>query len=388
MIYIYWVYEFGELTIMMFLNIFVFMQTQSLMSLVGYNLVYFTGIFLGFVVWGYMVAQLQISLRLNYLKAFIVYVLSFASLIVFPHTYDFLLLFAGLNGLGLGMFWIGVHSYEMTYTNKEDRDFYSSMVTAGGQILRIAAPLFATATFFVSEKVLGIETFQLLFWLIPLTYLFSVPFLFSLPDLTPPKIKKGEILALIKDKKQRASQAYYLTQSMDWGAWAVVIPVMAIGSLGTVINVGILDTIMGLGALIVVLLLAKKRHAKNRVKIIWFCVPVFALAYSFLLFWEQGPIFYIIFSLLATLVDPIWRVSEHTIDLHSVELASKKSHFFPALLYRDLILGFGRILSVLFVGLLIHILQNDSLAIQIIISFMFITIIGLPVTSKWVNQQD
>ena len=61
MVYLFWVYEFSQLIVNLFLNVFVFLQTQSLMGLVIYNVVFFLAIFVGFDLWGLVMAQLQIS---------------------------------------------------------------------------------------------------------------------------------------------------------------------------------------------------------------------------------------------------------------------------------------------------------------------------------------
>ena len=48
MVYLFWIYEFSQIIVNLFLNLFVFMETNSLMGLVIYNLTFFLAIFLFF----------------------------------------------------------------------------------------------------------------------------------------------------------------------------------------------------------------------------------------------------------------------------------------------------------------------------------------------------
>ncbi len=345
MVWLYFVYDFAEVLVGIFLNIFVFLQTDSILKLGTFNLFGFTGIILGFSVWGILVSHFKLSMRLNYLKSFAVYIASFLILIFLPHTEFYLYLFGLINGIGLGIFWVGVHSYEMLFTNDKNRDFYSSMVTAISQTLRIVGPAIATLTFIISERVLQIETFKLLFAIIPFVYLLSLPFIFSLPDYFPERIPLREWKRLFFDKKIKYARRYYIMQGFGWGFYAPTLAIIAIYSMGTVVNVGILETIVGIVSVLSVIFLSHKRHEDNRLNIMFWAVLVESIGYSLLLAWHIGPHIYIIYTLMGILSYPIYRVSEHVIDLKSVELIKEKedASFYSGMLYRDFILGFSRI---------------------------------------------
>ncbi len=364
MVFLFWVYEFSQVIVNLFLNLFVFLQTQSLLGLVIYNLVFFTAIFFGFVVWGYLMAQLQISLKLNYLRAFAMYTLSFLSLLIFPHDFGYLLLFSALNGLGLGMFWVGVHAYEMITTESKNRDFYSSMVSAGAQTLAVVSPLLATLSFYLSEEILNTETFTVLFWILPFTYLLSLPFIFRLPNFIPPRVTKAEMRRLWSSKKLKPVRLYTFLTAFPWGIRVIMMPIIMLTALKTVINVGLFQTLVGTIAIFAIIFLSHQRHEGNRVKILGYATFFIVVDLCILLFWQQTPYAYIFSALILVFVQPIHRVSQHVIDLHSVELLREgDKHFYAGLLYRDCVISAGRIFAVTVIGLLAYIL-DDFLLIQ------------------------
>ena len=76
MVYLYWIYEFAELIVQIFMAAFVFLNTGSIPALMAYAAVYFTGIAVGFSGWGYLVSRWKVSMRLKYLRYFFIYTLS------------------------------------------------------------------------------------------------------------------------------------------------------------------------------------------------------------------------------------------------------------------------------------------------------------------------
>lgn len=378
MVFLYWVYEFSQTIVGLFLNVFVFLETRSLLSLILYNFVFAFFIMLGFSGWGALMARWQISLKYNYLRAFTLYIFSFFCLIFLPREFAYFLLFAALNGLGLGMFWVGVHGYEMLTTNNKNRDFYSSMVTLGSQIISILSPLVATVSFTLSEKVFHLETFEILLWILPFIYLSSLPFLFKLPHYTPPRIPKQEWKRLFFDKKLRPMREYIVAGGLPWGFHSTLYAALSILSLKTVINLGLFQTAAGLFSVLLILFLSHKRHEGNRVKILFHAVLGLMLSAGVLLFWQVSPLVFIGVSLAMIVLKPIYRVSEHVIDLQVMEKLTGEHSFYPGIVYRDIIIWIGRALAIsllLLFSLLtseVHTLQLGLLALMLSYAMMYL----------------
>ena len=351
MIFIFWVYEFVQTIVHVFLNIYVFLETGDLMSLVIYNFVFITGIAIGFWVWGIIVAQKQLSMRFNYLKSFVIYFLSFMLLLFATKSFSVLLGFALLNGLALGIFWLGVHTFEMLFVTDKDRDFYSSMVSAGGQIFKVLSPAISVLLFWVSKDVLGKDPFFLLFIVLPFVYLLAIPFLFKLPDFTPPKILKSDWKYLRENKKLKNVRSYVFWTGFDWSIFSIILPIIAIGVLGNVINVGIFETLVGFLAFISIVVLSHTRHAGNRITILKRSSYGMLFGVICLSLYHQSIYFYIAYSLIFIFLMPIFRVSHHVLDLKSIDLfKGTRDHFYPGLLYRDFILYVCRVFVTVSIG--------------------------------------
>lgn len=388
MIGLFWVYEFSQIIISVFLSTFVFIQTQSLVALTWYYVFMFTGCMIGFVLWGLIMAQFRVSMRLNYLRAFAIYICSFFFLLFFPHTLSFLLAFSLFNGVGLGMFWLGVHSYEMIHTDNSNRDFYSSMVTLGSQIFAVISPLVATSSFLLSEKIFHMETFTLLLWGLPFIYLFALPFIFQLPDYYPQKIDMKEVRRLFVDKKLQVARLYYIFGDYDYALRGVVIPFFALSALGTVVHIGVLETIVGALAIFAIVILAHFRHAGNRIQIMLYAVCGLAVAEVFLFFSHLHWVFYVTYSLIAVFMRPIFRVSEHVVDLESVDLIKSDLHdFYPGLLYRDFMLWVGRMSAFLFIFFLAFFIKDNLLLGKIVVASIIVVLFVKWWCAKMVVEQ-
>ncbi|MBT4937096.1 hypothetical protein HON22_04205 [Candidatus Peregrinibacteria bacterium] len=367
MIYLSWIYEFIQVITSTFLGAFVFIQTNSIAALCIYLLIFYLACMIGFCVWGYTVSQLKMSMKWNYFKAFFIYFLSFIFLLFYHTGLQNLLIFSFLNGLALGMFWVGVHSFEMIHTHKNNRDFYSSMVSAGSQTMHILAPLIATISFIASEYIFQIETFLSLFFILPFVFIFSIPFIGKLPDFIPPYIPVVEIKRLFSDKKLSVARKYYLAGAPGHTLKEIFVPVLALVALGNITNIGIFETIMGVISIIFVIYLSHHRHEGNRISILLYASFSYLVACSFLFFSDVHPIFYIIFSLIYLLSSPIHRVSVHVIDLESLEIikTNKESCFYPGLLYRDFLLWISRSLMLIIVLITSQFTENALLAAKV-----------------------
>jgi len=383
MMFAFWVYNFGHEILNIFLNVFVFIKTQSFSFLILYNSIFYTGCMFGFVIVGYYVSRLQILMKYHFLTAFVVFFLSFFVL-NFPQTH-FFILFAFLNGLGLGMFWVGFHSFEMIYTQNSTRDFYSSMRTVGSQLNAIIAPLFATFSFVVSKEVFGLDPFQILFWVLPCLFLLAMPFILKLSDFVPQKVRFYQFKKLFFNGKKKVIETMYLFDSVEWVMLSILIPFIALNSLKTVVNIGLFETLIGIFAIFVTVVLSHSRHAENRSTHLFYGFIGLFATFSLLLFFDLSIYVYITYSLTRMVFKPIWDVSLHTIHLASVEYLTKseKNCFYAELLYRDFVLWIGRIFTIGLLWMIFALVRSEIMAIKTsLIVLIFLLVIKLFATKR------
>ena len=122
---------------------------------------------------------------------------------------------------------------------------------------------------------------------------------------------------------------------------------------------------MGVVSLFAVLVLSHVRHEGNRLSLLFYASIGFCVAYAFLFFSHINVYAYITYSLFTVFLQPIYRVSEHVIDLRSVEIIQgDSSSFYPGLLYRDLIIWIGRMFALFLLACATFFLEDISAALQ------------------------
>ncbi len=376
MVFVFWIYKFVAVLSGIFLSVFVYLKTQSISAFVLYLAVNHTALMLGFVGFGMFMGARRISIRYNYIRAFALFFLAFLLLVLLPHTFAWLLLYAFLYGFGNGVMWLTIHTLELAHTKNEGRDFYSSMVELGSQVMVVIAPFVATASFLVSEKYLHTETYFLLFLILPLACLAALPLLFRIPDFVPPRVPLNDFRKFLIQRNVPALR-YYATGSLHYALHGCVVPIMAIVSLGSAINLGLMETVLGTVSIIAIMVLSLVRHPENRLSLMLQTTVIFLVAYAMLFFFDASPIAYVAYALIVVLFKPILRVSEHVIDLYSVDLLrTNGDSFFPGLLFRDLVLWTGRILIPATMALLVAFIKNDVLVLKASVILLGVLLLG------------
>ena len=376
MIALFWIYELVAQMTTIFVNAYVYLNTQNIEILIQYNFWNVFGIGLGFVLWGYIVSIFQISFRLNYAKSFVIFILSFFILIFLPNNALAYFWFAVVNGLAVGMFWVGVHTYELMHTEDKIRDFYSSMISAGSVILKMLSPMLAIASFYISEYVFGFEMYTIFFIIIPFLYLSAIPFIFSLPNYTPEKISSLSIKRLFTDNKISNVRKYLFFSSIDFAILAVIVPIVAIQSLSTPYNIGYVEFLSGIIAFLAIIALSHKRNTTNRVDILNIAILGIAVMGGILLLYPFHWMFYVIGSIGLILLIPVYRVSIHVLDLVSMEKMKKVNNsIYEGVLYRDFILLIGRFFSLFLLYIATLLTNNEYIVIvfgMIVILFAYV----------------
>jgi MFS family permease len=376
MVFVFWIYKFVAIISGLFLAVFVYLQTQSISSFALYLATSHTALMIGFVGFGWLMGRLRISIRYNYVRAFGLFFLASLILVFLPHTFGWLLAYAIVQGIGNGVMWLTIHTMELVHTKDVGRDFYSSMVELGSQVMVVASPFIATASFIISETVLHTETYFLLFLLLPLASLAALPLLFRIPDYVPERVTLEKIRRLLA-KRNVPALRYYVAGSFHYALQGVVVPVIAIVSLGTVINLGLTETVLGIVSVVAVLVLSHVRHPENRLRLMLQTIMLFLAAYAILFFFDASPIVYVVYALIVVVLKPILRVSEHVIDLYSVDmLKADGMSFYPGLLLRDFVLWIGRIVVPAAVAWLTVLIANDALLLKASIVLLGFLLLG------------
>lgn len=372
MLMLFWIYEFANIITSIFIGAYIFLEVQSIILLGAYVLIRFAGGFLGFVVLGYLFSLWQRSLRNGYVISFTFFFVGFVWLALMSDTLLGMLVFALLNGLALGVFWLTNHSYEMLYTknNNGERDFYSSVEQGGVQVLSIVAPFIGTLLALLADNVFQLSTLSLLFWFIPCIFLVSLPFLFSMPDFVPPRLSLRKPLRQYRTEERSVYVYFFLTFVTEF--MVLIKTIFSVLALGALVAIGAWQTAIAIVAFLVIMFLANKRYQGNRTAILGISLLGIFGSLVLLFFVPTSVYFYLAFSLLLVVLQPIYRVSEHAIDLYSMDiLARRRSSFYAGMLLREAILFIGRAVAMLGV-MVIALYVTDLMVMALVIVVLYI----------------
>lgn len=363
MVLLHWCYDLVGAMTGVFVQIFLYQEFASVEFNVLTLIVYFTAVIIGFSGVGALAGAYRLNMKWGYLAAFVALAGSFALLFGEVSRSD-AVWFTIVNGFGLGLYWLTLHTFELTETRNDERDLYSSLLTAGGQVIDLAAPVAVTALFFLSEQVFGFGAYTLLFVIAPLIYLAGIPLLSSLRTYRPEPLDWKDVRHFFFDRRNRASQLYFFGGSASFALTRVAIPLAAIILLGTETRVGVANAIFAAISAGVILFIAKIRHAGNRMRFLFVTSMMAAVVTAVPALWFTLPA-YLVYSLGMVVLRPLQRTSAHVIDLETMEtLGRKERDFFPTMVLRDVALGFWRIVSLAILALVMAVVGEGEGAIR------------------------
>ncbi len=387
MLYLHWIYTFVGILTGMFVHIYLYQRFDSVTFNIIAQIMWYVGCALGFSLIGTIVSWYRLNIKWGYLWAFVITALGFPILFGNVGTYD-ALIFMFINGMGLGLYYLTLHTFELTETRNHERDFYSSVLSAGDQIVSLAAPACATLLFYLSEDVLQWDTFTLLFLVAPLIYLSGIPVFRTIPAYRPRPLDWSDVKHFVSDRRNRRAQVYLFASSAIFALTTVTLPIVTIMFLGGVKEVGIFSTIFAALSVIALLVLSRYRHTGRRMQFLfWTCI---ATAFTALILVVRFDfVGFIVFSLLSVILNPLVRVSAHVIDLDTMEtLAPEGKDFFPTMILRDAAFGIWRVLAlVAFFGLTQFVGEGDG-AVRVSIATIAISSILLWVGARMIYQKS
>lgn len=347
-----------------FVQIFLYRQFDSLSFNILTLMLYFIGCALGFSLVGALIAYLRGNMKWGYLSAFFVLCASFPLLFGEVSRGD-ALLFMFANGFGLGLYWVTLHTFELTETKNQERDYYSSVLSAGDQLIDFVAPALAALLFYISVDVFNWNAFTLLFMVSPLLYLAGLPLFRHVRDYRPYPIERADVNHFFKDRKNRFAQVYLFAGSANFAFARMVLPVVAIIFLVSETTVGVWNAGFALISIITLVWLSKHRHVGNRLRFL-FLTSLASVIVTLFFVIRLDIVAFIIFSLFSVVIKPLQRVSAHVIDLETMETLGREGRdFFPTMILRDAVFGVWRVCSLFLLWLLLTVFTTPLAGVRI-----------------------
>ena len=340
LVLLFWVYSFVSRAVGAFSQIYIYKMFDSVQLNIVAAMASFTGIMIGFCVYGVIAAQYRLNAKHGFLLSFLFTALGLI-----------LLALAGdvqqacgavtVRGIGAGLFWLTIHTYELMESRDHERDIYSTFLSAGDQIVTLASPAFATLLIWLSHK-LGLGDFTLLFLVTPPIFLLGLPFLGALKDYRPEPIARHDLVHFVADRRNQAAQVYLLGGAASHILSNALIPLASITVLGSALNVGGFNTVFALAGALVLLAVGSRRRPENRLAILGLS-SIALVSLNLMLGFSLTLVTLIVYTIGTSIMQPVMRVSQHVIDLKTMDgMAHGASDFYPAMILRDVALWVWR----------------------------------------------
>ena len=340
LVLLFWVYSFVSRAVGAFSQIYIYKMFDSVQLNIVAAMASFTGIMIGFCVYGAIAAQYRLNAKHGFLLSFLFTALGLV-----------LLALAGdaqqacgavtVRGIGSGLFWLTIHTYELMESRDHERDIYSTFLSAGDQILTLASPAFATLLIWLSHN-LGLGEFTLLFLVTPPIFLLGLPSLGALKDYRPEPIARRDLVHFVADRRNQAAQVYLMGGAASHILSNALIPLAAITVLGSALNVGGFNTVFAFAGALALLAVGSRRRPENRLAILGLS-SIALISLDLMLGFSLTLVTLIVYTIGTSIMQPVMRVSQHVIDLKTMDgMAHGASDFYPAMILRDVALWVWR----------------------------------------------
>ncbi len=370
MVYLMWIYFVGVIVSTTFVNIYVFQLASSYTHVLIFNLITFTSSAIWFVSVGILYSLLQRNVSEMYYIGYVFFMLSFVVLFLFPYNLYASYIYGVFYGVAAGTYWNAVHSQELKNIGDTSRDFYSSSISAGSNLISVFVPLLISWLFILWDSI-SFDAYTALFLFLPCLYWVSFLFIKNIPEYIPKKINISDIFECFH-LKYKYWNAYLLS---SWAKHWLVKTSVAIASimlLKSEINIGLLQWFLAFISSYVVIYFWLKRNIWNRLRY-FFYICIFLSSLYFLLAASFNIYTFLLFSFWILFLFPMYRVSAHTYDLAVMDnnKSTKDQDFYPKMLWREILLIISRGWSILSMLLILY-LTDISSEWALRISFMLI----------------
>jgi len=340
LVLLFWVYSFVSRAVGAFSQIYIYKMFDSVQLNIVAAMASFTGIMIGFCVYGVIAAQYRLNAKHGFLLSFLFTALG---LILLALAVDVQQACGAVTvrGIGSGLFWLTIHTYELMESRDHERDIYSTFLSAGDQILTLASPAFATLLIWLSHH-LGLGEFTLLFLVTPPIFLLGLPFLGALKDYRPEPIARRDLVHFVADRRNQAAQVYLMGGAASHILSNALIPLAAITVLGSALNVGGFNTVFAFAGALALLAVGSRRRPENRLAILGLS-SIALISLDLMLGFSLTLVTLIVYTVGTSIMQPVMRVSQHVIDLKTMDgMAHGASDFYPAMILRDVALWVWR----------------------------------------------
>lgn len=378
LVYLVWIFFLWNAIVTFFINVYIFKAHNSYPILLATTI--FFGLMSGisFILWWYAISKYRKDIKFSYYISYIFFILSFISLFFFKNDLHWAFIFYFFYSSGYGLFRNWIHTQEINNITDKQRDFYTSSVAFGRNLLFNFVP-FIISIIFVSLNFIWFDPYYIVLLAMPCFYFISLAFINDLAPYSPEPLKIKEIKKSLSFRWSKYSSLYYLLSWFKSLIEAIIFVLIWVIFLKNEVNIWFFQWVLGLFSTYVVAHLWLRRHEWNRFKYYAFfsflmVINIFLLVLNFNLF------FYIWYSLILLILAPQIRTSEHIYNLSLMDnLKDEKGDNYTSIITREIYMVSARVLGWILLFVLYKIFDWDLITMAKITLLTYMSIYSLNV---------
>lgn len=389
MVYIMWLYFFGQVVANVFIGIYIYNISQSFFDIALYNILLFTGAFI-FFVWLWLLAWMKKwNIKNFYYWSYFLYILSFIVLLFYWDSVFWVYIFGFIYGWGIWLYYNAVHTQELKNISSWLRNHYSSSVTIWKNLIESLFPLLLAWIFFIGNKY-TLDVYPILFIVLIFIYIIWLFKIQSIENYFPNKITKKDFSNFCNLSKYKYWHLYFLNNGITHILYTVCLSIIAIYFLKNEVNIWLMQWVLAIIWTILIIYISVKRDEDN----LFYYFSLFSFlillnciifAYNFSFYW------YVTFLLVFLILLPLYRVSEHIYDLATMDnVKINWSDFYPAMVFREIILWLWRFIAFIILYYMFNLYSdNIEYLIRLLIIIIWISYITqVYLIYKWKNNEQ
>jgi len=329
-----------------FINIFIWRQTNNFAPIVIYNFFLFVALGIIYLFSGYWL--LHYSARSLVKLSFVNLTIFYALLIMLRERAIIWLVPLGLlKGIGEGLFWSGFNLHQYVHTRKSDRDYYFGVMTFWVSFASICGPLLGGLIVIVGNNLIkhSFIGYYVLFFLTAAVLCLAFQQAFKFPRFSKIQFKISDIKRVIVSnsnfKKVLGQQALLGLKDVSM---ITIISIFAFIILSNEFYLGLYSSIVGLCAAIFGFLAGKLLRSHNRIKLSF--VSAVILSTGAIVFAISQNIGTLIIYGASVVLGAFLDISLGTVYLSVIDQDQRPwREKYAYFISRETVLGFGRITS-------------------------------------------
>ena len=245
-----------------FINAFLWRQSQDLVLIAFYNLIVFIFIPGAFYFNGWLLKKTSLN-RLYFISAAIQGVAVSSLIFLNSLSYPAIIIFGILNGIGMGMYWANRNFLTFKTTQSDDRIYFSSLEASAETASRVIIPLFI-GLFITFGTTIHLYTPLQGYQIISVGIILVTLAIGLVMRGNPIHIPFGSMLVKQPSKSWQRFQALQFTYGINHGILTFVPILMVLYLVGQEESLGVIQSLSAIIGSLTIFLLGKYLHIRHR----------------------------------------------------------------------------------------------------------------------------